>query len=313
MKKLVDGDRWNDRWWRKHFDKDMVIVACWLWDKADKAGFVELDFEDLAEEGYLSLSEAMEAYDRLCKAINGYHRLFTREGDSPHKKRVWIRNYIKVQIGGMDFRRKDLKKAPPVWIGIAKVLLQREDEFPEVKAYKGYASLSKPIIGYDSPNRIRKNKKEKNSSFSSGSGGVPTAKTGGEFAEKAHAFARELYDQMKAEGRGLHQNNITIEGLTHMVGNAPDMDWRKIVNYAIGKDLNEGVRDTYFLLGRLSMDHKYRLPTGVSRETADLQAEYEAEMEKLRNAYDHGKLGETECEEKVQALDAKYKALGVKT
>ena len=149
MKKLVDGDRWTDRWWSKTFDSDMALVACWLWDKADKAGFVSLDMEELAEEAFLSLPKATEAYRRLLKPYKGYARLYEREGDSSEKKWVWLRNYLKVQIGGMNFKQPEHGKQPGgVMKGIARILASKEALFPEVKAYEGYASLLKPTEGY---------------------------------------------------------------------------------------------------------------------------------------------------------------------
>ena len=142
MKKLVDSERWNDRWWVKDFDKDMILLACWLWDHADVAGFVEFDVNEAAEETCMSHSEALSGYQRLLESPSGTGRLSVRVGGSPKGDWIWIKNYVKCQIKGMRFTppAKDKNPSGMQW-AIAKVLAEREKEWPEVKCYKGFKSL----------------------------------------------------------------------------------------------------------------------------------------------------------------------------
>jgi len=306
VKKLVDGDRWNDRWWIKCFDQDMVTVACWLWDHADRGGFVEMDLEDVSEQGYLSLAKATEAYRRLCKPYKGYGRLYERKGDSPEKTWVWLRNYVKVQLNGMRFHEPKYNDNgrltnSPMEVAMAKELYGRREEFPEVKAYLGYDTLAKASIGYHSLNKIKKKKISSLSSLGGeGSGGNPES--------EELQLARRLREQMEAEGRGCHQS-ITVEALTKIIRDRPDMDFVKMVNYVIGKDLNDGVNNTYGFLGKLCMDAKWRLSAGETMATADLKRLEDAEIDAINHKHDMREITDDEATELQRANTEKYAKL----
>jgi len=257
MKKLVDGDRWNDRWWMKNLDAHSALIACWLWDKVDKAGFAHVDMEDMAEEAFLSLPMAMEAYGRLCKPYKGYARLYEREGDSPGKKWIWLRNYIKVQIRGMDFKQPEQgKQVAGVLKGIATILVAKEELFPEVMAYKGYRSLLMASDAYGRQNRIEQNRIDKSKSIGESEGRrghmTPIATEG----DYAMTRSDPLYEKLLEIGIGVRWSEWVQLRKSHPDS---DVDWPKIVEYVCGchRNSEKGVDGPWRFLKNLCEKGKY--------------------------------------------------------
>jgi len=302
MKKLVDGDRWNDRWFRRQDRVDKVLM-CWLWDKADCGGFVELDFEDVLDDIGLSAAKSYEGLGRLSKSYEelarvrksseelrtvtksyeGLRRLYIAEcEDRPDKVWVWIANYVKVQVGLTDLRKKG---GGPV-IGMLRRMKEMEDLFPAVrKTYKGFGRVTKsseelrrvtksyePSIQYNTISGISKRGESEGSSPRT----TPIEATG----EYKLTHEDELYE--KIIGAGLDVKWIPWQNLQKSYP-PKDIKWPELVAWVIEAHVNssEGVDDPWKYMRNLCQKPSYM--KGVMKTDVDQDKEAHAKRRGVIN------------------------------
>lgn len=291
MEKLVNSERWQDRWWRNELDKESRLLAVWLWDHADTAGFVDFDMEDYIEDSGTTLDKGIEALGRLCKPCKGYTRVYKGSGDSPEKVWLWLRNYVKCQQKTMDLSPKEGKKGQS-WprVNIARRFVEMEERFPEVKAYEGYTRVAKgstTLVKASIPS-IRANRKEHNI----------TSNT----EEYPEETGDVQYDKLGAEGL-----KLKWESWLELKKKWPDhdMDWEATVDYIIGCHVNsarDGVDDVWKFATNLGMKGKFRkkqvagaAPAAESKEGRIAAVELE---------YEDGDIDADECKVKIAAIEA---------
>ncbi len=335
MKKFVETTRWNDKWWRKGLDKDSRLLACWLWDHVDNAGFMELDMEEVCDETGLSSQLGKTSLDKVRLGYGGYSRVISKPSESHGKEWIWLRNYIKVQIGGMDLSISSGRRDSGPRLGRARILSKMEYLFPEVNIYTGYDRVTKvvePSTVGNIPSTVGKTRYDKvtnlvvPSTLAATRSNTLLTRTEAEALtlgregsvrgagfqvdlEKAYGKkAKRLYDLMGKEGVNLTRL-MTFEVFGKVVRDNPDTNWGKLTEYVITMDLNSGIDHPLGFIAKLCRSGDYILDAGQKDKVVgseNKKKRLEA-LNKHNSKYASGGYkNDTEAEKVGQAIFEKY-------
>ena len=284
----IDETRYEDAWYVT-LCKDARVLFDYLICKADRAGFVKVNETIWSRDTLLSDSECLLATDSLCKPLKGTQRVFKRLQVSSGEEIVWLKNYVKVQCS------KRLVVTNSWHVGVLTRLHEMVELFPEVEeAYSVYETL-REASSHSKPYKIRREKRREDKISLGESENLLCAEG------PAMQVAGKYWEQMKVGGAGCHQT-IKVDALARLIQGSPDMDWGKMINYVIGKDLNGGVRDVYGFLGRLCMDAKWMAKGGKVVEL-DAKKKLLREQEKaIGQLHLDGKIDDKECERRMKEL-----------
>jgi len=299
----IDETRYDDRWYMT-LGKEERLLFDYLICKADRGGFVKVNEVIWSRDTLLSVSECLEATKRLCEPLRGSTRVFKRLEESTGEEIVWLKNYVKVQCS------KRLVVTNSWHVGVWNRLREMMELFPEIEgSYSVSKGLQEARSGYEglvdarrlSKDYKRRREKYKYKNSSLGESENPFPGDGLSTDSPAMKLAGKYLEQLRREGSGSHAG-LKVESLARMLFDRPDVDWKNLISYAIGKDLNGGVRDMYGYLGTLSMDPKWMLKGGkvVELDAGKLLAE--EKVKAIEKRYRDQEITPEECREQTEAV-----------
>lgn len=290
--------------------KDEKLVFWWLTDNCDRAGFWEIEEDDIVDDTGLSLSEVKGALETLKKSFRGSQRVFESKGVSNGGRRwLWLLNCAKIQHGTVELNPKY-----KFHLATLRRLAEMSKVFPDVKAYGGLESVSESLReskrlseSHTIHNTIQYNKLEEGECE----------------GEKQIEGVRAI--PVRGEDPGLLKKALETDELFRMMADIegfhlPRCEWwlkdaqqlkleynlKEMVDYVIQSHLNgEPVKNSFGFITNLVKKNRFKLTEAEIRKRKPV-TDIQKQRKRIGDLYMAGKITDEECRRRYAEIDPEY-------